>query len=137
MEFKAFVEGLGRWVAAAPLGAQASYRVAAMRIGRARMRREAILELQCLNLATLPDELGQLGLLRTLDVRRNRLTVLPANFRALRALEELYLEDNQFTKTPDAIAGMHIDNVHINLCAPQTPGAQHASVDLQQQVAWL
>ena len=55
-------------------------------------------------LAELPDNIGNLVELHTLDVSHNRLTSLPDTIKELEGLENFYLDYNDFTSIPTSLA---------------------------------
>jgi len=64
----------------------------------------------------LPESIGQLKLLQTLDLRNNNLTELPESIGKLEFLEELILHDNALRSVPESIGNLknlgilHLDN---------------------------
>ena len=64
----------------------------------------------------LPESIGQLKLLQTLDLRNNNLTELPESIGKLEFLEELILHDNSLRSVPESIGNLknlgllHLDN---------------------------
>ena len=72
------------------------------------------IDLSDFNLAELPECLGQLTSLQTLNLGGNQLTKLPASIRQLTALKTLDLGKNQLTKLP-AWIGQLTSLQHLNL----------------------
>ena len=64
------------------------------------------LHLGSCQLTSLPDAIGNLINLETLDVQGNALTSLPDAIGNLRRMKELYLHGNQLTEIPDAIGNL-------------------------------
>ncbi len=64
----------------------------------------------------LPESIGQLKFLQTLDLRNNNLTELPESIGKLEFLEELILHDNALRSVPESIGNLknlgilHLDN---------------------------
>ncbi|MHA2393173.1 MAG: leucine-rich repeat domain-containing protein [Promethearchaeota archaeon] len=64
----------------------------------------------------LPESIGQLKFLQTLDLRNNNLTELPESIGKLEILEELILHDNALRSVPESIGNLtnlgllHLDN---------------------------
>ena len=54
-----------------------------------------------ISLASVPDWIGSLTRLRTLDIGHNLLSALPDSMRELHALEILYIHDNRLSALPD------------------------------------
>lgn len=121
--FKGFVEGLGAWSRLAPQGCEAAYQVAAMRIGQAHMRAEEVLDLSCLGLESLPEQLGNLIRLQVLDVRHNRLTRMPTGCYDMRALRRADLRHNPFAVRPVVMSHLQLDALDIDADVP--PAAVH------------
>ncbi|MHA2474974.1 MAG: leucine-rich repeat domain-containing protein, partial [Promethearchaeota archaeon] len=67
-------------------------------------------------LTYLPESIGQLKFLQTLDLRNNNLTELPESIGKLEFLEELILHDNALKSIPESIGNLknlgllHLDN---------------------------
>jgi len=67
-------------------------------------------------LTYLPESIGQLKFLQTLDLRNNNLTELPDSIGKLEILEELILHDNALKSIPESIGNLknlgilHLDN---------------------------
>ena len=61
------------------------------------------LDLESNQLATLPDSLGQLSSLQSLDLARNQLATLPDSLGQLSSLQKLVLDGNRFTTLPDSL----------------------------------
>jgi len=67
-------------------------------------------------LTYLPESIGQLKFLQTLDLRNNNLTELPESIGKLKILEELILHDNALRSIPESIGNLknlgilHLDN---------------------------
>jgi len=64
------------------------------------------LDLSCLQLTTLPPEIGSLTHLQTLDLFQNQLTSLPDSFGNLSHLQTLNLSSNKFTSLPDNVSNL-------------------------------
>jgi len=77
--------------------------VARRRITRAAREHWRVLQLSRLGLAVLPEAIGQLTGLTTLDLSGNQLTALPEAIGQLTALTTLDLSSNRLTVLPDAI----------------------------------
>ena len=74
---------------------------------RSHLESLAVLQLQQLGLAALPEGLGSLGALRTLDCRQNRLQELPAALpRLLPALQRLLLDRNGLEALPAELGAL-------------------------------
>ena len=85
-----------------------AYRKAEQKIEQARRDGATELDLSCRynakdseKLTELPESLGQLTQLQTLDLSRNQLTALPESLGQLTQLQTLSLSDNQLTEVPE------------------------------------
>jgi internalin A len=81
-------------------GAPAGYDIARQRILAVVGKKPTTLDLEGLELASLPPELDQLTTLIALNLNDNQLTALPTTFAKLAELQVLTLRDNQFTSLP-------------------------------------
>lgn len=84
----------------------AAYRQAEWRIEQARQNGVTELNLRNMGLTEVPEAIGSLSQLQTLDLRANELTVLPETIGSLSQLRTLYLYDNQFTTLPKMIGSL-------------------------------
>jgi internalin A len=84
-----------------------TYRQAEERIERARQEKATELDLSDLGLTELPDSVGQLTQLQSLDVGVNQLTTLPEWLRELTRPMELHLEGNPNLGLPIEIVKSH------------------------------
>lgn len=69
------------------------------------------------SLTTLPETLGNMDQLKTLNLHSNALTSLPASIANLTLLEELHLHGNQLTSIPseiESLENLKILNLHAN-----------------------
>ena len=78
-----------------------AYHQAEQKIEEARRSGATTLELQGMELAELPETIGQLTGLQSLNLFGNRLRVLPIVLKQLKRLEKLNLSYNQLTELPD------------------------------------
>jgi Leucine-rich repeat (LRR) protein len=87
-------------------------------------------------LATLPEEIGQLTSLRTLDLGHNRLERLPQSFSQLKGLKDyLYLQDNCLTELDDKVFEGFASLKYLNLSANpglRLPGSIAALNNLEE-----
>jgi hypothetical protein len=77
------------------------------------------------NLTSLPDEIGQLAKLETLNLTGNQLTVLPEGIGKLANLRVLYLSHNQLAAVPEGIgklANLQMLYLHSNQLAAVPEG---------------
>ena len=116
-----FLAGLQAWVDLAALEERGS-RVAAMEKMRdAKLNRSANLSLYGLRLLSIPEQIGDLTALTSLNLGCNRLTTLPEQIENLTALTSLNLSDNRLTTLPHSLinppAGLHI-NLAFNPISP-------------------
>lgn len=77
--------------------------VARRRIVKASLTGAESLNLSCMRLKRLPQEIGSLTRLHVLHLWRNQLTSLPPQIGRCAQLEELYLSDNQLASLPDSL----------------------------------
>jgi len=64
------------------------------------------LEIDCLQLTTIPNCIGNLKKLEYLDLSYNSLTDLPSGLGELTRLKELYLNDNELTSIPSFLSNL-------------------------------
>jgi Leucine-rich repeat (LRR) protein len=81
-----------------------AYRRAENRIQKAQLLNEKELNLYGVLLTELPETLGQLTQLQSLDLSQNFLTTLPDWIGNLNQLQSLYLSYNKFTDLPPSLA---------------------------------
>ena len=99
-----FVTGLQDWVNSAEPG---ELRAEAMqRLIDAKRNGRAELSLAELGLSSIPEQIGNLTALTSLDLRGNPLTELPERIGDLTALTFLNLSHNQLTTLPESIGGL-------------------------------
>lgn len=79
------------------------YREAEKKIEEARLSGAAELHLGSMQLTVLPESLGQLGQLKTLNLSDNKLTSLPEFLGHLTQLQSLYLAKNRLASLPDSL----------------------------------
>lgn len=72
-------------------------------IAEAKAERATSVRLNMLGLRRVPESLGELSRLRTLDLSRNQLTSVPEWLGELAQIEALYLESNLLTVLPESI----------------------------------
>ena len=80
-----------------------AYREAEKKIEEARRKEATELHLHSMQLTELPESLGQLTQLQSLDVASNRLTELPDWLGQLTQLQSLDLRDNKLTALPESL----------------------------------
>lgn len=80
-----------------------AYRKAVQKIEEARWSGAIEIDLGNMKLTELPESLGQLKQLRTLNLSDNQLTTLPEWLGQLKQLRELYLSNNQLTLLPESL----------------------------------
>ena len=76
---------------------------AAERIKEAYQKKSTELFLNNLNLSTLPENIGALALLTTIDISDNQLTTLPSSIGNLKKLEELHAQSNRLLVLPNTL----------------------------------
>jgi small GTP-binding protein len=79
------------------------YQLAERKIEEARRSGATMLDLYGMKLTALPNALGQLAQLQTLDIGNNRLTALPESLGQLKQLQSLNLSDDQLTALPESL----------------------------------
>ncbi len=80
-----------------------AYREAEKRIEAARRKGATKLTLRSIGLSELPESLGQLTQLQSLDLSRNQLTALPESLGQLTQLQSLDLSRNQLMALPESL----------------------------------
>jgi len=108
-----FVTGLQAWVNSAEPG---ELRAEAMRrMIEARRDRSTHLSLDGLGLSSIPEQIGELTALTSLDLSVNQLTALPESIGGLNALTRLVLSFNQLTALPESIGGLNaLTNLYLD-----------------------
>ncbi len=103
---EAFERGLQEWVAQTPVGSDENRQEAARRILECKNTGSQSLNLKRFRLTTLPAEIGNLARLKKLNLSQNQLTNIPTEIVNLTQLEELSLSNNQITNIPAEITNL-------------------------------
>ncbi len=126
-----FLAGLQAWVDLAALEEGGSRVVAMEKMIDAKRKRSANLSLYGLRLSSIPEQIGDLTALTSLNLACNRLTILPEQIGNLTALTSLDLSDNRLTALPHSLinppAGLH-RNINLTF-NPISPAAVVAPTD--------
>jgi hypothetical protein len=70
------------------------------------LRQLQSLDLSRNNLTEIPESIGSLRQLQSLDLSRNNLTEIPESIGSLKQLQSLYLSDNKLTEIPELIGSL-------------------------------
>ena len=101
-----FEENLQSWINESPEGEREDREEASKMIRECKLSNSISLPLFCSKLTTLPESIGNLGSLQSLNLNDNQLETLPESIGNLGSLQELNLGDNQLATLPESIGNL-------------------------------